>query len=115
MIRLGRKSQGGDQDVHIVAMPGDHIERTMVLLAFEKLATKLVHDLPRVVFCDCVVRNRAQEVSGVGQSVGADCPKFWQLKVGTPNLEDIASGWPFHTNLEALTPLNYADLTWLDV
>jgi hypothetical protein len=104
-----------EQDVHIVSVPGDYIKGAVVLFALEKFATKLVHDFPRVVFGDRVVRNRAQEVSSVGQSVGTDGSKFWQLKVGTPNLEDITSGWSFDIDLETLTSLYNTNLSWLDV
>lgn len=96
-------------------MPGDHIKGAVVLFALEELATELVHDFPRVVFGDRVVRNRGQEVSSVGQSVGTDRSKFWQLKVCPPNLEDVASGWPFDVDLEALASLYNANLSWLDV
>lgn len=114
----GRKeSQEGrkNKNIHIVSVPGDHIKGAVVLFALEEFATKLVHDFPRVVFGHRVVRNRGQEVSSVGQSVGTDRSKFWQLKVCTPNLEDITSGWSFDVDLEALTSLYDADLSWLDV
>jgi hypothetical protein len=112
----GRKSEWmEEQDVHIVSVPGDHIKGAVVLFAFEEFATKLVHDFPRVVFGDRVVRNRAQEVPSVGQSIGTDRSKLWQLEVGTPNLQDITSGWSFDIDLESLTSLYDTNLSWLDV
>lgn len=96
-------------------MPGDHIKGAVILFALKKFATELVHDFPWVVFGDRVVRNRAQEVSSVGQSIGTDGSKLWQLKVGAPDLEDIASGWSFDVDLESLTSLYNTNLSWLDV
>lgn len=96
-------------------MPGDHIKGAVILFAFEVLATQFVHNLPRVVFGDRVVRNRGEEVSSVGQTIGSNCTKFWQLKVCTPNFEDVASSRAFDANLESLTSLDDADLSWLDV
>ena len=112
-----KKSQEGgkNKNIHIVSVPGDYVKGAVVLFALEEFATELVHDFPRVVFGDRVVRNRGQEVSSVGQSVGTDRSKFWQLKVCTPNLEDVASGWPFDADLEALTSLYDTNLSWLHV
>ena len=112
-----KKSQEGgkNKNIHIVSVPGDYVKGAVVLFALEEFATELVHDFPRVVFGDRVVRNRGQEVSSVGQSVGTDRSKFWQLKVCTPNLEDVASGWSFDVDLEALTSLYDTNLSWLDV
>lgn len=112
VVKVRRREE---QDIHIVSVPGDHIEGAVVLFALEEFATKLVHDLPWIVFGDCVVRNRGQEVSSVGQSVGTDRSKFWQLKVGAPNFEDIASGWSFDVDLKSLTSLYDTDFSWLDV
>jgi hypothetical protein len=49
---------------NVVAVPGDDVERRVVLRALEEFAAEFVDDLPRgmfdVVFCDWV-----EEVSGV--------------------------------------------------
>lgn len=38
-----------------------------------------------------------------------------ELKVGAPNLQDVAPRWSLNIDLEPLAALNYADLAWLHI
>jgi hypothetical protein len=52
----------------IVSVPRHHVEGRMLLGTAEKLATKFVHNLPRL-FLDFVLGNWVQEVSSVGEAI----------------------------------------------
>lgn len=100
---------------YVVAVPCNDVEGAVVLLALEELATELVHNLPWVVLGDLVVRNWAQEVPCVGQTVCTQRSQLWKLVVRTPNLQNVTPGGSLDVDLEALSALDDADLTRLHV
>lgn len=95
-------------------MPGDHIERVVVLCTLEKLATKLVHNLPWFLG-NLVMCNRTQKVPRVSQSIRTQWAQLRQLEAGAPDFEDVSTGgpvWQFHPETE--TALNNNNLAGLD-
>lgn len=100
---------------HVVAVPCDHVKGAVVLLADEELAAQLVDNLPWVVFRHLVMRYRAEEVSCVGKSISTQRTQLGKLKVGAPDLENVATGWSLDIDLESLPALDDADLARLDV
>ena len=61
-------------------MPCDDIERRMLLLADEKLASQLVHNFPRCLL-NFVLGGRVQKVSSVGESVGSQWAQLRKLEL----------------------------------
>lgn len=100
---------------HVVTMPCDYIERTMVLLALEELAPKLVDDIPWVVISHSIACYRVEEIASVGQSVGTEGAEFRELKAGTIDLKNVTSGRTFNLDFETLTTLDDADFSRLDI
>ena len=100
---------------HVVSVPGYDIEGTVALGTLEELAAQLVRDGPRIVVGNLICGDRMQEVAGIGQAVCTERPKFWQLEIGTPNLEDVAPRGAFDPDLESLATLDHADFARLYV
>lgn len=99
----------------IVTVPSHDVERAVLLSALEKSPPKLVNDLPRIIARDGVLGLGMEEITRVGETVRSQGAKFWQLKVCSPDLQDVASGRPFHGHLEPLASLDDANLTGLDI
>lgn len=100
---------------HVVTMPCNDIEGTVVLLAGEVLATHLVDDLPWVVLGDVVLGLGMEEVTAVCKTIGSERSQFRKLEVRAPDLQDVASCWSLYVDLESLTALDDADLARLNV
>jgi len=95
-------------------VPRHDIEGAVVLGALEELSSQLVDDLPRLLG-DFVLGNRMEEVPGVGEAVRTKRTQLGELKVGTPDLEDVATGRAVgKLDSEAETTLDHEDLTRLD-
>lgn len=74
----------------IIAVPGNDVEWTVLLGPPEELAAKLVDNLPAFPH-DLVLGLGMEEVSCVRETVRSQWPEFRKLKVGVPNLQNIAS------------------------
>lgn len=99
---------------YVVAVPRDDVEGTVVLGALEELSSQLVDDLPRLLDY-LVLGNRVKEVAGIGKTVGTQRTQLGELKVGTPNLEDVATGRTVgKLDSEAETALDDDNLSGLD-
>src|SRR6185369_414067 len=55
----------------VVAVPGDDIERRMIVFGFPKVSEKL-GDYPEVAFAVLVASDWRKKVTGIGEAVGAD-------------------------------------------
>lgn len=96
-------------------MPGNDIEGAVVLLALEELAAEFVNNLPWVVFGDFITGHRTKKISHVRQPVRTQGTEFWQLEIGAPYFEDVATSCALDANLEPLSSLDHANLTRLNV
>ena len=76
---------------HVAAVPGDHVERRVVVVGGPEVAAELVHHLDGVV---ALLEGgvRAEEVPLVGQAVGADRAAFRQGEGGAEVLAQVAAG-----------------------
>lgn len=100
---------------HVVSVPGDDIKWTVTLAALEELAPKLVHDAPRIIVRHLVGGDGVQKVAGVGKAISAEWTELGKLKVGAPDLQDVASRGALNVDLESLATLDDADLSRLHV
>src|SRR6202044_3595046 len=75
---------------HVVAVPGDHVQRRVVVVGGPEVAAELLHDRGGLAFFERGVRG--QEVPLAGQAVGADRAAFWQREGGAEVLAQVAAG-----------------------
>lgn len=78
---------------YIVAVPGNHVKRTVVLCALEELSAQLVHNLPRLLG-DLILCRGVEEVPCIGETVGTQGSQLGEFKLTTPDLKDVTTRRP---------------------
>jgi hypothetical protein len=79
--------------VNSLSMPTNDVKWGMVLLRRKQPPVELVDDGPPSGGVLGIAGYWDLKVSGVGQAVGTDRPKFWKDKVTLVQLKDVAPNW----------------------
>lgn len=91
---------------YIVAVPCNHIKRTVVLGAEEELPIQLIYNFPFFLL-NLVLGFWVKEVTSIRKTVGTERAQFGQFEVCSPDLEDVSTGWSIRkVDTESLAALN---------
>ena len=85
----------------IIAMPGNHIEWTVLLRSLKQMSLVLIDD--RIIDSIDILEpgTWSQEVARVGKSIGSDRAQVWKLEVAIVYFQHVASRWAVHQDTEA--------------
>jgi len=94
-------------------MPRHHIERRVILLSSEQVASELGRQRPLRICVLVEVGYRCLEVSRVSQTVGTDWPEFGEGKVSLIQFKDVTPNWTLW-QFDTISDSSWddADLIW---
>ena len=99
----------------VPSMPGNDVERSMVLFCCEEMTVEFAYERPLALGVFFERSDRSLEISRVGQAIRSDWTQFRKLEVALVKLEDVASNRSFwHRDPVADTSRNDTDLVGSD-
>lgn len=99
---------------HVISMPGDHIERTMRLLANKQLPLVLCDNFVILHVSIFVPGAGREEMPRIRQPVRSNRPQIGQSEVPTEHLQHISSRRLRNVNCKPHSLLNHADFVRFD-